>query len=258
MSDPATMPPTDAGGGTLPRPRSRTWPVVLLGLVILICGNVIGAGTAVLWLKQYLPPRPPPDRVAPDRIAADLRDRYNLSEEQARKVREIMQRSIEELDAIHRDTQEKAEAEREKLRGEMKTVLTPEQYAQWLAQFEALGARRGPPGGPDRPGMGGRPGQFAPGQGPGGGRPGMGGGPGPGQGPGPGRPQPPGMGRGPGPEGGPPMRPQPPEGRRGPLPAGLPPAGLPPAGNRLGGLEPIKPPPGGPEAARPQEPPPGQ
>ena len=249
MSDPATMPPTDAGGGTLPRPRSRTWPVVLLGLVILICGNVIGAGTAVLWLKQYLPPRPPPDRVAPDRIAADLRDRYNLSEEQARKVREIMQRSIEALDTIHRDTQEKAEAEREKVRGEMKTVLTPEQYAQWLAQFEALGARRGPPGGPDRPGMGGRPGQFVPGQGPGGSRPGMGGGPGPGQGPA--YPLPPGMGRGPGPEGGP-MRPLPPEGRRG-LPGG-------PQPGEAGPRNPQPPvmPPSGPEAPKPQEPPPGQ
>ena len=32
------------------------WPLVLLGLVILVCGTAIGAGAAVLWLKDRLPP----------------------------------------------------------------------------------------------------------------------------------------------------------------------------------------------------------
>jgi hypothetical protein len=231
------------------------WPVIALGLVILICGNIIGAGTAVLWLKQYLPPRPPPDIVAAERITLEMQDRYNLTEEQSRKVREIMQKSIEALDAIRRESQEQAEAQREKLRAEMKTVLAPDQFAQWLAHFEELGLRRGPPGGPGGgmgrpgmggpgmggpgmggPGMGGRPGgPLPPGQGPGGVRPGMGGGQGQG------RPVAPGMGRGPGPEGGP-MRPLPPEGRRG----------------QPDGAEPRPAQPGGPEAVKPQEPPPAQ
>lgn len=262
MSDPANVPPMQPGGGPLPRPRSRTWPIVVLGLVILVCGSVIGAGTAVLWLKPYLPP-PPPAAGAPERIAGEMRARYDLNEEQARKVREIMQRSIEVMEAIHRDAQEKSEVEREKLRGEMKAVLTPEQFAQWLAQFERLGARRGPPGGPGggpgggppgqgRPGMGRQgPGQYPqpglpPGQGPGGGRPGMGGGPGPGQGP-----LPPGKGRGPGPEGGP-MRPLPPEGRRA-SPGG-------PQPGEAGPRNPQPPvtPPAEPEAPKSQETPPGQ
>jgi Spy/CpxP family protein refolding chaperone len=238
MSEQSTVPPMHPGGGPLPRPRSGAWLMIVLGLVILICGNVIGAGAAALWLKQYLPAQPPPPAGATERIIGDMRDRYDLNEEQTRKIREIMQRRLEALDAIHRDAQEKSEAEREKLRGEMKTVLTPEQYTRWLERFEELGARRGPPGGPGggpgRPGMGGRPGPLQPGQGPGGGWPGMGGGQGPG------RPMAPGMGRGPGPEGGP-VRPMPPEGRRGPQPGEPLPGGMPPSG---------------PEAVRPQEPPP--
>jgi hypothetical protein len=182
-----------------------------------------------------------------------MQDRYDLNEEQARKIREIMQRRLEAIEAIRRDAQEKSEAEREKLRDEMKTVLTPEQYTRWLERFEELGARRGPPGGPGggpgqgRPGMGGRPypsplpGYPPPKQGPGGVRPGGPGG-GPGQDFGPGNPPPlPGQGRGPGQEGGP-MRPLPPEGKRGPQGGYLP-----------GGM-----PPGGTEAVRPQEPPPAR
>jgi len=249
MSDPVNVSPMSTGGGALPRPRSRTWPVIGLGLVLLVCGSVIGAGAAVLWLKAYLPPPPPPESAVAG-IVRDMRARYDLSEEQALKVREIMQRRIDAMEAIHRDAQEKSEAEREKLRGEMKTVLRPEQYAEWLAHFEAVGARRGPAGGgggppgAGGPGMGGRqgPGQYPPaglpppGQGPAGGRPGMGGGPG--QGPGPGRPLPQGMGRGPGPEGGPMRPPLPPEGRRGP-----------PGGPRPGEMGP-----GGPETPKPLEP----
>ena len=257
MTDPANVPPMHPGGGPLPPPRPRAWPVVLLGVVILICGNVIGAGAAVLWLKQYLPPPPPPRATAAPEIARDMRGRYNLSEEQARKVQEIMEKSIEALDAIHRDAQEKGEAQRQMLRSEMKAILTPDQYAQWTAHFEQVGARRGPPGGPGagqggpgregggRPGPGVNPPYPLPGKGPPGGQPGMGGGPGQG----PGRPPLPGAGRGPGQEGGP-MRPLPPEGRRGPL-AALPPGSIGP-GNPL-------PPvalPGGPEAAKPPEPPP--
>ena len=253
MSEQSTVPPMHPGGGPLPRPRSGAWLMIVLGLVILICGNVIGAGVAALWLKQYLPVQPPPPAGATERIIGDMQDRYDLNEEQARKIREIMQRRLEALEAIRRDAQEKSEAEREKLRDEMKTVLTPEQYTRWLERFEELGARRGPPGGPGggpgqgRPGMGGRPypsplpGYPPPKQGPGGVRPGGPGG-GPGQDFGPGNPPPlPGQGRGPGQEGGP-MRPLPPEGKRGPQGGPLP-----------GGM-----PPGGTEAVRPQEPPPAR
>jgi len=262
MTDPANVSPTASGGGPLPHPRSRAWPVVLLGVVILICGNIIGAGAAVLWLKQYMPPPPPPPGVAAPEIARDMQTRYNLGEEQARKVEEIMRKSIDAMEAIHREAREKAEAERQVLRTEMRAVLTPEQYAQWAAHFDQVGARRAPPqggpggpgagqgpGGPGRPG-GGRQGPGAnppypqPGKGPPGGPPGMGGG----QGQGMGRPPLPGAGRGPGQEGGP-MRPLPPEGRRGP------PAALPPDGTGPGNPPPPIAPPGGPEAAKPSEPP---
>jgi hypothetical protein len=116
MSDPTNVPPTHPGGGPLPRPRSRTWPMVLLGLVILICGNIIGAGTAVLLLKPRMQPLPPPPGNAVTEIVDDLRARHNLTDKQAAKVRDLMQASIEVLEGIRRDSQQKAEAQREKLR----------------------------------------------------------------------------------------------------------------------------------------------
>ncbi|MBE3099561.1 MAG: hypothetical protein IMZ44_20785 [Planctomycetes bacterium] len=210
MTEEPNAPHTPGGAAHLPQPGRQTWPLVLLGLVILVCGTAIGGGAAVLWLKDRLAGPPRPDRATPE-IVRDLRSRYDLTEEQARRVGGIMQHRMEALEAIRRDAEEKFEAEHEKLRGEMKAVLTPEQYEQWVAHFDSLRRRPPgpPPGGPGRPPTKGRPGpdtggRVQPGRPP---RPGQGPPPGQdpapaGQGPGPGRP-------GPGPRvpGGPPPRP---------------------------------------------------
>jgi len=133
---------------------------------------------------------------------------------------------MEALEAIRRDAEEKFQAEHEKLRAEMKSVLTPDQYERWLAHFESLRARPPgpPPGGPGRPPMKGRPGpdtgdRVQPGRPP---RPGQG--PPPGQGPAPGQGPGPGGRPGPGPaaKGGP-LPPTPQQAPPQPLPDRAPP-----------------------------------
>ncbi len=194
MTDQASKPDVQPGAGHLPPRGRRTWPMIVLGLVIVVSGAVIGAGTTVLLLRDRLARPPSPGERTADRIVEDLRGRYDLTEEQARKVREIMASSMDALDAIHRDAQSRAEAAREKLRTEMKKVLTREQFQRWESQFESLrppgfGPPQGPPGRPPGgklPPPGG-PGPAGPGQGqrltPPGDRPFP-----PGQGPMPGRP----------------------------------------------------------------------
>jgi hypothetical protein len=159
------------GAGPLPRRGPRTWILVLLGMVIVASGVVIGAGTTVLLLKDRLAPLPTPGERTAARIADELRGRFDLTEEQARQVREIMARRMDAIEKIHRDAREKMAAEHGKLREEMKAVLSPDQFERWSAQFEALrpplfGPPPGPPG--RRPGPGpGMPGGPPPNQPPG-------------------------------------------------------------------------------------------
>jgi hypothetical protein len=197
MSGDTGVRPDEGGPSRLPPPARRAWPTVLLGLVILVCGAIIGAGVFVLWFKDRLAWPPTPGEAAAARIAADMRGRYDLSEEQARKVRDIMARHMEAIEVIRRSAHEKIAADHEKLRAEVREVLTPEQFEQWSARFEAM---RPPPFGPPPGREGLMPGgpppgmppptkrEFGPPRGP---PPGPGHLPPPGKGPAPGRPMPP-------------------------------------------------------------------
>jgi hypothetical protein len=199
MTDPTheTTGRTPATAAHLPPRGPRKLVMVLMGLVLLCSGMIIGAGSTVLILRHRLMPPPPPGKDMARIIAADLRDRYGLGQEEARRVQEVMAQRMEAIKGIHDDAQAKVRAEHEKLRDEMRQILTPAQYEHWEARFEALR----PPAFPPPPGKGGGP------RGPGEGRAGPGVGPrGPGEEPG-------GPGADPTPDRG-----DPPFGKRGPPP----------------------------------------
>ena len=194
----AQAPAVPAAGRPLPPRGPRTWAMILVGLVIVASGVVIGAGATVLVVRNRLIAPPLPDEQQARAIAADLRRRYALTEDQARRVQDIMARRMAAVEAIRQESHEKTTAEHDKLRVEMKEVLTPDQFQQWEDHFDSLR----PPGFPPPPGQkGGPPGKGRPGKGPefgpGEDRP-MPRGQGPGPGRGPGQPMPPGgPGRGP-------------------------------------------------------------
>jgi hypothetical protein len=224
MSDPTNVPP--AAGGPLPPRRSRPWLLAAVGLLIVVSGVVIGAGTTVLLLRDRIARPPSPGEETAAAIAADLRSRYDLTDDQTRQVREIMTRRMDAIEVIRREAHEKITGEHEALRAEMKAVLKPEQFQRWSAQFDAM---RPPPGvfGPGRPG----PGRPMPG--------------------GPLQPLPPGFSGGPGrpaPSGGP--------GMPGAAPPGGGPREGPPGPRRDGPLRGPQSPPAGPPRG-PQSPPAG-
>ena len=150
--------------------RKQIFLQIMVGMIILFCGIVIGSGAAVLHLKDKMVmpgPRPPLEA-----IVKDIRARYDLTQEQAEQVEEIFGRRRKTSQALFEEFGRKIEAEFQKLSGEMKEVLSPEQYERWESDFRAR-ERHGPwrPG-PGRPGQRrpgpGRPGQRRPGpEGPG-------------------------------------------------------------------------------------------
>jgi len=202
----------------LPPRRSSTALLLAVGLAIVISGALIGAAATVLVLHGRIAPPPMAGARTAEIITSDLRDRFGLTDAQAKTVQEIMAKRLEGIEKIRQEAQEKVRAQHDQLRDEMKKVLTPEQFNRWREQLDAL-----------------RPPQFGPQGSPGGG---------------PGGPQPKG-----GPAGRPPQwnpqgqgNPQPggPGNARRPGPGGAGEAGPPPPGNR-----PENPPPGGPQGRGP-------
>ena len=154
-----SVPP--AGKKRLSRRGRQIFAQVVVGLIILICGIIIGSGATVLRLKGrvVMPPGPrPPTREVVDDMAA----RYNLTPEQVKKVETTFEKRRETVQSIFEEFRSKSEAEFKTLSADIKKILTPEQYARWEQDFQ----RRRRPGpwerGPGRPGEGG-PGRRGPG-----------------------------------------------------------------------------------------------
>jgi len=148
-------------------PRRRIWLATALGAVILICGIVIGSGGTVLWIRHKMDQfRRGPDRM-PVELAERVRFQLNLTDQQAKRVEEILRKRHEALMKLLRET---FKAELEGMRAEVATVLTPEQVKKWNDDYESIlrippfppspgepPPHRGPPPHDGPPPHGGRP-----------------------------------------------------------------------------------------------------
>ena len=145
---------------------------IVVGMIILICGIIIGSGAAVLRLKDEMVMRRgpfPPTRA----VAEDMAARYDLTPEQTEKVEAAFGKSRETLRTLFEESRSKSEAEFKKLSAEIKKILTPEQFERWEQDFKRRRRpgppwERGKPGerGPGRRGPGGRRfGEGGPGRG---------------------------------------------------------------------------------------------
>lgn len=135
MTDDGRTPEPAGAAAPLPPPDGRAWLALALGAIILICGMAIGVGATVLWRRGEW--RRPGPRVGafPAHMVEHLRERYGLTEEQTRKARELFERSLKALHGVRRRMLPLIKAEHEKLRKEMRTILTPEQYERWSKDF---------------------------------------------------------------------------------------------------------------------------
>jgi len=139
-------------------PRGRqTVMQIVIGMIILICGIIIGSGAAVLRLKGQINPHrgPLPPTEA---IINDMKARYDLTEEQTQKVETTFSKRRETLRTLFDEFRTKSEAEFKKLTADIKKILTPEQFVRWEQDFQRR-RRPGPrrdrgPGGPGERGFG--------------------------------------------------------------------------------------------------------
>ena len=125
---------------------------IIVGMIILICGVIIGSGAAVLRFKDKMVMRPGP-RPPTKEVVDDMAARYDLTPEQTKKVEAAFERRRETVQSIFEEFRSKSEAEFKKLGAEIKKILTSEQYARWEQDFKRRRRPRPPwDRGPGRPG----------------------------------------------------------------------------------------------------------
>jgi len=114
---------------------------LLLGIVILVCGGVIGSVVTAVVVERRPMYRSWKSGRLPENVAAHMKKKYGLSDDQERRLVTIFKEHGEKLSEIRAEVQPRVDAEHEALRGAVETVLTPEQAEEWRNEFEQM---RGP------------------------------------------------------------------------------------------------------------------
>jgi len=121
-----------------PIKKPRRWRAVLLGIIILICGALIGSGVTVIVIhKMVLHAIRHPEQT-PMRITNRIKSKLGLSDEQAARVREIIAARQKAIQAIRRDVQPRVERELEGAKEDVAALLNPEKARQWRERFDYL------------------------------------------------------------------------------------------------------------------------
>jgi EF hand len=123
--------------GTSTKPHRKTRPVLLLGAVLLVSGIVIGAGGAML-LMHNRPARRGYRSFNSSDIAARIAKECGLDEAKTKEVEAVVERNMTDLKAIRQDVSKRMSVVHERLRADLKQVLTPEQYEKWNKHFEKM------------------------------------------------------------------------------------------------------------------------
>lgn len=157
-------------------PRRRT-AQLLWSVLQLICGVVIGTGATIYILRDHItwnrlkgPNRP--DAII---IVHDMQSRYGLTDDQFKRVSDLVQGSLDKKWSMGKTFFEQMAAEDARVKEQMRTILTPEQfsaYAEDMRQMAERHEKRRPPffregdreGGPRGPGPGGPGGPRGPGR----------------------------------------------------------------------------------------------
>jgi uncharacterized SAM-binding protein YcdF (DUF218 family) len=143
MNQENTSTPTPAATNlpAIEQRRRGRWRAILCGLLILLCGMLIGAGTA-LQLVRFGAMRlvQEPERL-PDLILTAMDRRLDLDPAQHAQIQTILAQYMAEFEAQRRETHPKIMALLDKLRADVGAVLRPDQAARWYDRFDTIRAR---------------------------------------------------------------------------------------------------------------------
>ena len=125
-------------------PRRRWWRDVLLGLALFTCGVLVGGVvvTKVYTHRAMIIQRGGFDK---PRAFARLERALDLNEEQAKKVREILGKGLDDLKGIRRSVRPQVDTTLERIRADVAAVLDERQKKKWEARFDSVREQWFPP-----------------------------------------------------------------------------------------------------------------
>ena len=158
------MSDTEQTGGVVP-PKKRRLPGILLLLGVFLAGMLCGGGLAVLHVMHRIREGMQNPEMRTEHIVERMSRQLDLTPEQQKRVRAILQTQEKELGKIRKESWPKVVARMDLTEKEIGDVLMPDQREHWRAMVAEL-RRRVLPGGlrPPRPPEEQRPG-FGPGMG---------------------------------------------------------------------------------------------
>ena len=105
-------PETTSSNLELPLPRKRRpWRSILLGLIILFCGILIGAGVTVILLQRVVFYAIHHPEEIPNRLTERLRNKLSLTDDQTKKVKAILTERQKAFTELRHVTRPKVERE---------------------------------------------------------------------------------------------------------------------------------------------------
>jgi len=144
--------------------RAHRWRMAISGLVILVAGVTLGVAGTLLVVKPERRPPPRDPGMAAQVTLRRMRDKLNLTPEQAKRIDTILREHFETLEKLRDAARPKITEAFEAMKAGINTVLTEQQRSDWEKATASLeeefrrGMRRrgGPrgPGGPGGPGEG--------------------------------------------------------------------------------------------------------
>ncbi|MFC1834984.1 hypothetical protein ACFL2Q_09640 [Thermodesulfobacteriota bacterium] len=120
------------------RGKRRRLRSILLGLLILICGAVLGSGVTLVVMHKKLVYAVHHPEVVTDKIARRMKWHLDLSDEQARKVRAILSERRKALVKLFHENRPRLEEEIATYEKQVVEVLKPEQEVIWRKRFKRI------------------------------------------------------------------------------------------------------------------------
>ncbi|MBN2180422.1 MAG: hypothetical protein JW715_00805 [Sedimentisphaerales bacterium] len=149
------------------------WRTAFFGLVILIAGTVIGGATMSILTTKKLTQTTPSPELRSLQVLPPLRRNLDLTEEQADKIKPMLDGYLRKLQEIRENARSEIEITLQQMNKEISATLTETQRQRWQRELNRLQRELRPAGQQRRNGTGGarvRRGAEAPGGGARGGR----------------------------------------------------------------------------------------
>ncbi|MBN1901344.1 hypothetical protein JW926_08485 [Candidatus Sumerlaeota bacterium] len=118
--------------------RSPALRQIMLGIVIFLCGIIVGTGVTLLIARRIVIKALRNPEGMPQRITTRMKKNLSLSDVQAEKVQQIISRHLGELNRIRKETHPRVRENLGRLKEEVADVLDEEQERKWRERFEKL------------------------------------------------------------------------------------------------------------------------